>query len=163
AQYLCGIRRIERPEKRRKSNGKTLRIVGARENNLKNITVELPLGVLICVTGVSGSGKSTLINQILYKRLYSLFHDSRLLSGDHASLEGVEYISDVIDIDQTPIGRTPNSNPATYVGIYDAIRHLFARTPEALRRGYSAGRFSFNVKGGRCEECGGQGIVTTTL
>ncbi len=125
--------------------------------------MEIPLGVFLCITGVSGSGKSTLINDILYKKLVSVLHDSRVLSGKHDALDGVENVSDVIAIDQTPIGRTPRSNPATYIGFYDDIRSLFADTPEARKRGYSAGRFSFNVKGGRCEECGGEGVVTTSL
>jgi excinuclease ABC subunit A len=161
--YLSGARHIEVPEQRRPSNGKSLTIRGARENNLKNIDVTLPLGQLICITGASGSGKSTLINDILYKKLYSIFYDSRVLSGDHEGLEGVEHIKDVISIDQSPIGRTPRSNPATYIGFYDNIRQLFAATPESRARGYTASRFSFNVKGGRCEECQGEGTVKTQL
>ncbi|HEY3227686.1 MAG TPA: excinuclease ABC subunit UvrA, partial [Roseiflexaceae bacterium] len=140
-----------------------LKIVGARENNLKNLDVEIPLGVFICITGASGSGKSSLINEILYKKLYSVFHDSRVLPGKHDRIEGLESITDVINIDQSPIGRTPRSNPATYIGFYDDIRRLFANTPEAKERGYSMGRFSFNVKGGRCEECAGEGLITTSL
>jgi excinuclease ABC subunit A len=140
-----------------------LKIVGARENNLKNLDVEIPLGIFICITGASGSGKSSLINEILYKKLYSVFHDSRVLSGKHDRIEGLENITDVINIDQSPIGRTPRSNPATYIGFYDDIRRLFANTPEAKDRGYSMGRFSFNVKGGRCEECAGEGLITTSL
>src|SRR5262249_44270126 len=127
------------------------------------IDVSIPLGVFICITGASGSGKSSLINEILFKKLYSIFHDSRVLSGKHDAVEGVEYLTDVINIDQSPIGRMPTSNPATYIGVYDAIRQLFADQPEARERGYTASRFSFNVKGGRCEECAGQGIVTTHL
>jgi len=140
-----------------------LKIVGARENNLKNIDVGIPLGVFVCITGASGSGKSSLINEILYKQLYSVFHDSRVLAGKHTRIEGLEHLTDVINIDQTAIGRTPRSNPATYIGFYDDIRKLFAATPEAQQRGYSAARFSFNVKGGRCEECAGEGLITTSL
>src|SRR5205085_6093 len=124
---------------------------------------KIPLGVFVCVTGVSGSGKSTFVNDILYKKLYSVLYDSRVLSGAHDALEGSEFIADVIDIDQSPIGRSPRSNPATYVGFYDDIRDLFAAVPESKDRGYAKGRFSFNVKGGRCEECAGDGTVTTHL
>ena len=162
-QYMSGKRRIEIPEDRREANGVSLIIRGARENNLRNVDVEIPLGLFICITGASGSGKSTLINEILYKKLYSIFHDSRVLSGDHDNVEGYEYISDVISIDQSPIGRSPRSNPATYIGFYDNIRKLFASTPESEARGYTASRFSFNVKGGRCEECSGEGQITTKL
>jgi len=162
-QYMSGARQIELPEIRRELNGTSLIIRGARENNLRNIDVELPLGVFICVTGASGSGKSTLVNEIVYKKLYSLYHDSRILSGDHDSIEGYEYVSDVISIDQSPIGRSPRSNPATYIGFYDNIRKLFASTPEAQARRYTASRFSFNLKGGRCGECGGEGSITTQL
>ena len=162
-QYLTGRQKIEVPSTRRSPNGQYLRIRGARQNNLKNIDVEIPLGIFICITGVSGSGKSTLINEILYKKLYSIFHDSRVLSGDHDDVEGVEHIGDVINIDQSPIGRTPRSNPATYIGVYDYIRKIFADTPESIAREYTPGRFSFNVKEGRCEECGGEGFVTTRL
>jgi excinuclease ABC subunit A len=162
-QYLSGRKQIEVPPFRRKPNGHYLRIKGARENNLKNINVTIPLGIFICVTGASGSGKSTLIHEILYKKLYSIFHDSRVLSGDHDRLEGYEYLSDVINIDQSSIGRTPRSNPATYIGVYDHIRKVFAETQESTARGYTASRFSFNVKGGRCEECGGEGSIITQL
>nr|CAA9286682.1 Excinuclease ABC subunit A [uncultured Armatimonadetes bacterium] len=163
-QYLSGRKRIARPAHRRApQHDRTLTVCGARHNNLKNITVEIPLGVFTCVTGASGSGKSTLINEILSKKLYSLFHDSRVLSGEHDALLGVEYLSDVVNIDQSPIGRSPRSNPATYIGVYDEIRRLFTELPESRARGYGPGRFSFNVKGGRCEECGGEGIVTTHL
>lgn len=162
-QFLSGRRCIEIPAERRRPNGKKLLVKGARENNLRNIDVEIPLGQFIAVTGASGSGKSTLINDILFKRLYAQFYDSRVLPGAHESLEGAEYITDVIDIDQSPIGRTPRSNPATYIGFYDHIRNLFAQTPTAKERGYTPGRFSFNVKGGRCEECQGDGVVTTHL
>ncbi|MCA1596921.1 MAG: excinuclease ABC subunit UvrA, partial [Chloroflexi bacterium] len=162
-QFLSGRRKIQIPEERRKPGSKLLRLRGCSANNLKNIDVEIPLGIFVCVTGASGSGKSTLINDILFKKLYSLMYDSRVLSGAHKALEGAEHISDVINIDQTPIGRSPRSNPATYIGVYDDIRKLFASTPEAMDRGYTASRFSFNVKGGRCEQCGGEGIVTTHL
>ncbi len=162
-QYMSGAQSIKIPEDRRETNGASLIIRGARENNLRDINVEIPLGLFICITGASGSGKSTLINEILYKKLYSIFHDSRVLSGSHDNLEGYEYISDVINIDQSPIGRSPRSNPATYIGFYDNIRKLFASTPESEARGYTASRFSFNVKGGRCEECGGEGQITTKL
>ena len=162
-EYLSGRRKIALPKKRRKPGGKKLVVRGARENNLKAIDVEIPLDLFVCMTGVSGSGKSTLINEILYKKLYSVFHDSRVLSGAHDSIEGIEHLRDVINIDQTPIGRTPTSNPATYIGVYDSIRQIFASAPESRRRGYTASRFSFNVKGGRCEECAGQGLMKTSL
>jgi excinuclease ABC subunit A len=162
-QYLSGTRRIVRPDQRRPGNGKRLTVRGARENNLRNVTVSIPLGTITCVTGASGSGKSTLINDILYRELYSRFVDTRTLSGAHDAIEGVEYLRAVIDIDQSPIGRTSRSNPATYIGFFDAIRDLFAATEESVARGYTASRFSFNVKGGRCEECGGNGNVTTQL
>ena len=162
-EYLSGRRKIALPKKRRKPGGKKLVVRGARENNLKAIDVEIPLELFVCMTGVSGSGKSTLINEILYKKLYSVFHDSRVLSGAHDSVEGIEHLRDVINIDQTPIGRTPTSNPATYIGVYDSIRQIFASAPDSRRRGYTASRFSFNVKGGRCEECAGQGLMKTSL
>ncbi len=162
-QFLSGRKQIAIPSTRRKGNGKSLVVRGARENNLKNLDVEFPLGALICVTGASGSGKSSLVNEILYKRLHARFLDSRTLPGEHDSIEGLEHVKDVIRIDQSPIGRTPRSNPATYVGFYDDIRRLFAEIPEAKERNYTATRFSFNVKGGRCEECAGQGFITTHL
>ena len=161
--YMSGKRQILMPAERRTLNGKFLSITGARENNLRNIDVEIPLGMFICITGASGSGKSTLINEILYKKLYSVYHDSRTLYGAHDALSGYENVSDVINIDQSPIGRSPRSNPATYIGFYDNIRKLFASTPAAVARGYTASRFSFNVKGGRCEECHGEGTITTQL
>jgi len=162
-QFLSGRREIPLPKQRRPENGKRLRIRGARENNLKNVDVEIPLGLLVCVTGASGSGKSTLINEILFKRLYSQLCDSRVLPGEHDDVEGLHHVHEVVNIDQSPIGRSPRSNPATYVGFYDVIRKLFADTEEAQTRGYTASRFSFNVKGGRCEECAGDGTVTTHL
>ncbi|MYC78728.1 excinuclease ABC subunit UvrA [Candidatus Poribacteria bacterium] len=161
--YMSGRREIRLPEQRRNLNGTFLSITGASENNLKHIDVDIPLGVLICITGASGSGKSTLVNEILYKRLYSLYHDSRTLYGAHNELQGHQHLNDVINIDQSPIGRSPRSNPATYIGFYDNIRKLFASTPLSLARGYTASRFSFNVKGGRCEECHGEGTITTKL
>jgi excinuclease ABC subunit A len=161
--YLSGRRQIEMPEQRRRLTGKKLLIRGARENNLKNIDVELPLGQFVCITGASGSGKSSLINEILFKRLTAHFYDSRVISGEHDGIDGIENLKDVVNIDQSPIGRSPRSNPATYVGFYDNIRQLFASTAEARTRGYTASRFSFNVKGGRCEECGGEGTITTHL
>ena len=141
------------PGQRRPASGKSLVVRGARQNNLKNIDVEIPLEQFVCVTGASGSGKSSLIHEIVQKRLYSLLHDSRVFAGEHDELTGSEHISDVIDIDQSPIGRSSRSNPATYIGFYDAIRTLFAETDEAKQRGFTASTFSFNVKGGRCEEC----------
>jgi excinuclease ABC subunit A len=162
-QFLSGRRAIPVPERRRAGNGRRLEVRGARENNLRGIDVELPLGLFICVTGASGSGKSTLVNEILFKRLYNHFYDSRVLSGDHDAVEGLEHVSDVVSIDQAPIGRSSRSNPATYLGFYDDVRKLFAGTEEALARGYTPSRFSFNVKGGRCEECAGEGTVTTQL
>ena len=161
--YMSGQQEIQLPEKRRNLNGTFLSITGASENNLKHIDVDIPIGMLICITGASGSGKSTLVNEILYKRLHSLYHDSRTLYGAHEELEGHQHLSDVINIDQSPIGRSPRSNPATYIGFYDNIRKLFASTPLSLARGYTASRFSFNVKGGRCEECHGEGTITTKL
>ena len=161
--YLSGRREIPLPNQRRSLNGKFISITGARENNLRSIDVDVPIGVFICITGASGSGKSTLVNEILYKRLHSIYHDSRTLYGTHDELEGHEHISDVISIDQSPIGRSSRSNPATYIGFYDNIRKLFASAPLSLSRGYTASRFSFNVKGGRCEECHGDGRITTQL
>jgi len=163
-QYLSGKQTIVNPSpEQRPPNGKRLVVRGACQNNLKQIDIAIPLGLFVCITGVSGSGKSTFVNEILYKKLYSVFHDSRVLPGAHASIEGIEHLRDIINIDQTPIGRTPTSNPATYIGIYDTIRHLFASVPASQVRGYTAGRFSFNAKGGRCEECQGRGLITTSL
>ncbi len=158
-QYLRGEKEVEIPLKRRRPNGKHITIKGARENNLKNIQVDFPLGVFTCVTGVSGSGKSSLINEILYKSLAASINRAKTRPGTHQSIEGVEYIDKVIDIDQSPIGRTPRSNPATYTGVFTHIRDLFAQIPESKMRGYNKGRFSFNVKGGRCEACNGDGII----
>ncbi|MEM6468142.1 MAG: excinuclease ABC subunit UvrA [Planctomycetota bacterium] len=163
ADYLNGTKQISTPAKRREPSGKFLSISGARHNNLKNLDVEIPLQQFVCVTGASGSGKSSLIHETLQKHLYSLLHDSRVLAGDHDSLTGEEHVSDVINIDQAPIGRTSRSNPATYIGIYDSIRKLFAETEAAKKRGFTASTFSFNVKGGRCEECAGEGAITTQL
>ena len=155
--YLSGRLRVPIPEKRRNGNGKSLVVVGARENNLKNINVRIPLGRLVCITGVSGSGKSTLMVEILYKALARHLHGSRAAPGDHDYIEGLEHIDKIINIDQSPIGRTPRSNPGTYTGLFDHIRQLFAELPESKIRGYKPGRFSFNVHGGRCEACQGQG------
>ncbi|MBR1439739.1 MAG: excinuclease ABC subunit UvrA, partial [Lachnospiraceae bacterium] len=157
-QYLSGKKFIPVPKKRRKPTGK-ITIKGARENNLKNIDVDIPLGVFTCVTGVSGSGKSSLINEILYKHLAVKLNRARCIAGDHDDVTGLEQLDKVINIDQSPIGRTPRSNPATYTGVFDLIRDLFAATPDAKAKGYSKGRFSFNVKGGRCEACSGDGII----
>ena len=156
--YLSGRIRIPVPEVRRKPTG-WLKVLGAQENNLKNIDVKFPLGMMTCVTGVSGSGKSSLVNQILYKRLARDLNRARTIPGRHKGIEGLEQLDKVINIDQSPIGRTPRSNPATYTGVFDLIRDLFAATPDAKARGYKKGRFSFNVKGGRCEACSGDGII----
>ena len=156
--YLSGRIKIPVPEVRRKPTG-WLKVVGAQENNLKNIDVKFPLGVMTCVTGVSGSGKSSLVNQILYKRLARDLNRARTIPGKHKDIEGMDQLDKVINIDQSPIGRTPRSNPATYTGVFDLIRDLFAATPDAKARGYKKGRFSFNVKGGRCEACSGDGII----
>ena len=156
-QYLSGRKMVPLPAMRRSGNGKFLKVTGARENNLKNIDVEIPLGVLSCVTGVSGSGKSSLTYEILFKRLAQIMYRGRDLPGLHDDLLGVEHIDKVVNIDQSPIGRTPRSNPATYTGAFTPIRELFANLPEARVRGYAPGRFSFNVKGGRCEACQGEG------
>lgn len=157
-QYLSGRKQIPVPEKRRKPAG-WLKITGAQENNLKNITVDIPLGVMTCVTGVSGSGKSSMVNEILYKHLARDLNRARTIPGKHKGIKGIEQLDKVIDIDQSPIGRTPRSNPATYTGVFDQIRDLFASTQDAKAKGYKKGRFSFNVKGGRCEACGGDGII----
>ena len=156
--YLSGRIRIQVPAKRRKPTG-WITVKGARENNLKNIDVDIPLGVFTCVTGVSGSGKSSLVNEILYKHLAKSLNRARCIAGDHDDITGIGQLDKVIDIDQSPIGRTPRSNPATYTGVFDMIRDLFASTTDAKERGYNKGRFSFNVKGGRCEACSGDGII----
>lgn len=158
-QYLSGKKKIEVPKKMRKGNGKSLVIRGARENNLRDVDVEIPLGKLVVVSGVSGSGKSSLINDILAKELQARLHRASTVPGKHTDIEGIKELDKAIIIDQSPIGRTPRSNPATYTGLFTPIRELFAQTPEAKLRGYSPGRFSFNVKGGRCENCAGDGII----
>ncbi|MCX7998829.1 MAG: excinuclease ABC subunit UvrA, partial [Leptospiraceae bacterium] len=158
-KYLSKKLKIPIPKERRKGNGKFIKIIGAQENNLKNVDVAIPLGTLTVVTGVSGSGKSTLINEILYKQLAHKLHHAKLVAGKHKKIEGVNNIDKVIDIDQSPIGRTPRSNPATYTGLFTPIRELFANTEDAKLRGYNPGRFSFNVAGGRCETCEGDGIL----
>ncbi len=158
-QYLTGAKEVKVPEVRREGNGNFITVTGAKENNLKNVSVKIPLGVLTMITGVSGSGKSTLINEILYKGLNRIINKSKNPVGQHKEITGFENIDKIIDIDQSPIGRTPRSNPATYTGTFDIIRELFSQTTEAKMRGYKPGRFSFNVKGGRCEACTGDGII----
>ena len=162
-QFFSGKRGIAAPKKRRKGTGKSLVVRGARENNLKSVDVVFPLGKLVAITGASGSGKSTLINEVLYKALWKRMVDTRTLPGDHDCVEGADHVHKVVNIDQSPIGRNSRSNPATYIGFYDTIRELFARAPLSVERGYKSGRFSFNVKGGRCEECQGEGVITTQL
>ena len=157
-QYLSGAKKIPVPVVRRKPTG-WITVKGAQENNLKNIDVDFPLGVFTCVTGVSGSGKSSLVNEILYKHLARDLNRARCIPGKHREIVGMNQLDKVIDIDQSPIGRTPRSNPATYTGVFDQIRDLFASTADAKAKGYTKGRFSFNVKGGRCEACGGDGII----
>lgn len=158
-QYLRKEKVVELPSERRKGNGNFLSIKGAKENNLKNVNVKIPLGLLTMVTGVSGSGKSTLVNEVLYKGLYKIINRANIVPGKHKEITGYEGIDKIIDIDQSPIGRTPRSNPATYTGVFDIIRELFSQTTEAKMKGYKPGRFSFNVKGGRCEACSGDGII----
>ena len=158
-RYLSGKKKIEVPKERRKGNGKHIEIKGAAENNLKNIDVKIPLGKMVCVTGVSGSGKSSLINEILYKGIAAEMYGSKEKPGRHKRINGLQNIDKIIDINQAPIGRTPRSNPATYTGVFTHIRDLFSQLPEAKLRGYGKGRFSFNVKGGRCEACNGDGII----
>jgi excinuclease ABC subunit A len=157
--YLSGRRQVPLPESRRPGTGNFIKVEGARENNLKNIDVQIPLGMFVCVTGVSGSGKSTLINDLLYKKAAQDLYNARERPGKVSAVRGLNYIDKVVDIDQSPIGRTPRSNPATYTGLFTPVRELFASTPEARLRGYTAGRFSFNVKGGRCEACAGDGYI----
>lgn len=159
ADYLTGRKKIPVPSVRRKGNGNNITVIGAKENNLKGIDVKIPLGKFVCVTGVSGSGKSSLVNDIVYKSLANKLNRSKTVSGEHKEIRGTEYLDKVINIDQSPIGRTPRSNPATYTGVFTDIRDLFASTKEAKAKGYTAGRFSFNVKGGRCEACQGDGIL----
>jgi excinuclease ABC subunit A len=162
-QFLSGKRSIAMPAKRRRGNGHTLVVQGARENNLKSIDVAFPLGRMVAITGASGSGKSTLVTEILYKVLWKRLIDTRTLPGEHDSVDGLEHVHKVVNIDQSPIGRNSRSNPATYIGFYDTIRDLFTQAPLSIERGYKAGRFSFNVKGGRCEECQGEGTIRTQL
>jgi excinuclease ABC subunit A len=162
-QFLSGARSIPMPKQRRQGNGKALIVRGARENNLKSVDVTFPLGMLLAITGASGSGKSTLVKEVLYKALWKRLVDTRTLPGEHDGVEGIEHVHKVVNIDQSPIGRNSRSNPATYIGFYDTIRDLFARAPLSVERGYKSGRFSFNVKGGRCEECQGEGVITTQL
>ncbi|MDD2432759.1 MAG: excinuclease ABC subunit UvrA, partial [Clostridia bacterium] len=157
--YLSGRKAIPLPPVRRKPNSKWLVVKGAREHNLKNIEVAIPLNIFTCVTGVSGSGKSTLVNEILYKTMAHKLNGARTKAGEHDLITGLEYLEKVVNIDQSPIGRTPRSNPATYTGAFDGIREVFAQTAEARMRGYKPGRFSFNVRGGRCEACSGDGII----
>lgn len=158
-QYLIGKKKIDIPLERRKPSGKIIKVIGARENNLKNISAGIPVGLFTCVTGVSGSGKSTLVNEILYKGVNKILNNSKVNPGKHKLIEGVENIDKIINIDQSPIGRTPRSNPATYTGVFDIIREVYSNVPESRMRGYKPGRFSFNVKGGRCEACRGDGII----
>ena len=158
-QYLSGVKKIPVPAERRKGNGKFLTVRGAAENNLRHVDVSIPLGTFTCITGVSGSGKSSLVNEILYKKLAGALNHARTRPGKFDAIEGLEHLDKVVGIDQSPIGRTPRSNPATYTGLFNDIRDLFAATADARTRGYGPGRFSFNVKGGRCEACGGDGLV----
>ena len=158
-QYLSGQRFIPVPQTRREGNGKKITVVGAQQNNLKNVTVDIPLGKLVCIPGVSGSGKSSLINEVLYKRLAGELNGARTVPGKHNEIRGMENLDKVIQINQSPIGRTPRSNPATYTGVFTDIRELYASTPEAKMHGFTSGRFSFNIKGGRCEACQGDGII----
>lgn len=158
-EYLSGKRKIPVPKERRKGNGGYLKIFGASENNLKKVDVQIPLGTLTCVTGVSGSGKSSLVNEIIFKKLGADLNRMKVRAGKHQRVEGEELLDKVIDIDQSPIGRTPRSNPATYTGLFNDIRELFASTQDAKARGYGSGRFSFNTRGGRCEACTGDGLI----
>ena len=157
--YLSGRKKIEVPKKRREGSGNFLEIIGAEQNNLRKVDVKIPLGKFTAITGVSGSGKSSLINEILYKRLAADLNGARTRAGKHEDIKGLEHLDKVINIDQSPIGRTPRSNPATYTGVFGDIRDLFAQTQDAKARGYGSGRFSFNVRGGRCEACSGDGLL----
>ena len=157
------MRSIHTPAWRRQGNGKSLHVRGARENNLQAVDVAFPLGMMVAITGASGSGKSTLVNEILYKALWKRLVDTRTLPGEHDGVDGIEHVYKVVNIDQSPIGRNSRSNPATYIGFYDNIRDLFTAAPLSVERAYKAGRFSFNVKGGRCEECQGEGVIATQL
>ena len=157
--YLSGRKKIEVPSVRRKGNGNFLKVIGAKENNLRNINVEIPLGTFTCVTGVSGSGKSSLVNEIIYKELAGKLNRAKIVPGMFKRIEGLEHLDKIINIDQSPIGRTPRSNPATYTGVFNDIRELFSMTPDAKAKGYTQGRFSFNMRGGRCEACEGDGII----
>src|SRR5699024_3031678 len=161
--YLSHKLKLEIPSERKKSNGKSIEIIGARENNLKDINVNIPLGIFNVVTGVSGSGKSSMVNEILYKSLAQQLNNAKIRPGKHKEIKGLEHLDKVIAIDQSPIGRTPRSNPATYTSVFDDIREVFAMTNEAKLRGYKKGRFSFNVKGGRCEACKGDGILKVEM
>ena len=158
-QYLSQQRQIRLPSDRRRGNGWVLRLLGARANNLRGVSVEIPLGTITCVTGVSGSGKSSLIVDTLYPAIARKLHQAKARAGEHDALEGWQFLDKVVDVDQSPIGRTPRSNPATYTGLFTVVRELFAETPDARVRGYGPGRFSFNVKGGRCEACRGDGLL----
>ena len=162
-QYLCGAMKIDVPSERRKGNGKCLEVVGATQNNLKNLNVKFPLGKFIVVTGVSGSGKSTLVNEILCKGILQALGRKKVKPGMHKKIKGLDSIDKVVEIDQDPIGRSPRSNPVTYTGVFDDIRELFTMTAEAKIRGYDKGRFSFNVKGGRCEACWGDGVKRISM
>ena len=162
-QFLSRRRSIAMPAQRRKGNGKAITVRRARENNLKSVNVTFPLGKLVAITGASGSGKSTLVNEILFKALWKRLVDTRTLPGEHDAVDGAEHVHKVVNIDQSPIGRNSRSNPATYIGFYDTIRDLYTQAPLSVERGYKPGRFSFNVKGGRCEECQGEGAITTQL
>ena len=157
--YLAGRKKIPVPTRRRKGNGQYLKVFGAAEHNLRGVDVEIPLGTFTCVTGVSGSGKSSLVNEIIYKKLGADLNRTKTRAGKHDRIEGEEYLDKVINIDQSPIGRTPRSNPATYTNLFNDIRELFASTPDAKSRGYGPGRFSFNTRGGRCEACTGDGLI----
>ena len=162
-QYLSGKKKIAIPTHRRTTNGSSITIKGASQNNLKNIDIEIPLGIFVCITGVSGSGKSTLINEVLHKKLAQHFYGSRDRPGSFEEIDGIDNLDKVVNIDQSPIGRTPRSNPATYTGTFTPIRELFSQVPEARSRGYKPGRFSFNVKGGRCEACSGDGQINIEM